>query len=65
MGEVVEMHREPKEGDLAFMLCSCTEEGVPFAAAAVVSGEPFIAHLKCPECQTVVPVVNGYIVDED
>jgi len=61
MGEVVQMHAEPKDGDMAFALCSCKKEGVPFAAAAVVSDQPFIAHLKCPECEQVVPVVNGYI----
>lgn len=61
MSNVVELHPEPKDGDISFMLCPCTEEGVPFAVAAVVADAPFVAHLKCPECEAEVPVVNGYI----
>ncbi|MFG6139497.1 hypothetical protein [Halomonas sp. B23F22_10] len=61
MGDVIQMHQPPKDGDVTFMLCPCTEEGVPFAVAAVVADEPFVAFLKCPECEQEVPVSNGVI----
>lgn len=64
MTNVVELHPVPRDGELSFMLCSCTAEGVPFAVAAVASDKPFVSHLKCPECESEVPVVDGYIAPE-
>lgn len=61
MGDVVEMRPEPRDGETAFMLCPCTKEGTPFAVGAVVCDRPYVLHLKCPTCEQVVPVTNGYI----
>ncbi|MBW5801177.1 hypothetical protein [Halomonas elongata] len=61
MGEVVQLQKEPKAGDQMFALCGCTEEGVPMNVVTIMAETPFIAALVCPECDTEVPVSNGYI----
>ncbi|TFH85257.1 hypothetical protein EQG41_18260 [Billgrantia azerbaijanica] len=61
MGKVVELNKQPKNGDKTFMACPCTEEGTSFEVLVIMGDRPFIAALICPSCEQEVPVVNGYV----
>lgn len=62
MGDVVDIGGSPKNGDNAFMLCGCTDEGTPMMAVVIVGESPFIACMVCPECEEEVAIENGYVV---
>nr|BBJ05186.1 hypothetical protein YBY_30350 [Marinobacter nauticus] len=51
-----------KDGDQTFIICPCTEEGTPVIPVVIhgTSG-PIIASLMCPDCDKVIPVVNGIL----
>jgi len=64
MGQVVDLHGQPKAGDNAFAMCGCTKEGTPMNAVVIMGSAPFISCLVCPTCDAEVAVVNGYVGED-
>lgn len=63
MSNVIEIN-PAKNNDKAFMMCPCTPEPTPYLAVAIVSDNPIICALVCPECETELIVVNGIVSDK-
>lgn len=62
MSNVTEFPGNPSKGDLTFMQCPCTPEGVDFAVVAIADPHaPIVAGLLCPECESQYDVVNGIV----
>lgn len=50
-----------KNGDLAFMMCPCTDPATLLMVVAIVQDQPIISSLVCPECEEGFDVVNGIV----
>ncbi|WP_147408773.1 hypothetical protein [Kushneria sinocarnis] len=61
MGDVVDIHSRRNDGESQFVLCPCQPDGVSPLVVAMVTDKPFIAALVCPECESEIGVVNGYL----
>lgn len=60
MSNVISIN-QPKKGETTFLCCPCTDEPAPFVPVAIVSENPVIIALLCPECEKEIPVVNGIL----
>ena len=52
-------------GETVFMQCPCVPGMTDFIPVVVAEDPPLLISLLCPECQTELPVVNGYVETGD
>lgn len=50
-----------KDGEKTFMRCACKPGGTDFLAVAIVGEFPLICALVCPECESEMTVLNGFV----